>query len=195
VIPKGGRDKGDSLSNPVAAMQVGMQSVLGLEFQLDHIDYTQKNFVHADMTPEEFGESMKKNEESVGGYALKAIGASMAMQQSGRDGGSAGMLMALFSKNKSLRMRRVMAQQMIDMDAGLAMFEGKDGSTIINHRNDKCMKVLREQMEAGKTHIGIFYGAGHLADMEKKLISDFQMQPGGQKWLPAWKLTKREFKK
>jgi len=138
---------------------------------------------------------MKKNEESVGGYALKAIGASMAMQQSGRDGGSAGMLMALFSKNKSLRMRRVMAQQMIDMDAGLAMFEGKDGSTIINHRNDKCMKVLREQMEAGKTHIGIFYGAGHLADMEKKLISDFQMQPGGQKWLPAWKLTKREFKK
>jgi hypothetical protein len=196
VIPKGGRaDDGGVSMNPIAGMQMGMKSVLGLEFQLEHIDYTKDNFVHADMTPEEFGESMKDNGESVGGYALKAIGQSMAMQAAGKNDGSAAMLMALFSKNKTLRLRRAMAQQMMDMEGGLAMFEGKDGSTIINHRNRKCMDVLKKELASGKKSIAIFYGAGHLADMEQTLISEFQMQPGGQKWLQAWKLTKREYER
>ena len=193
IIPKGGRVDDDSISlNPVGGIQKGLTQVLDLEFQLEQIDYTRKNFVHADMTPAEFAESMEKNEESIGGYALKAFGQSMAMQASGKDTGTAGMIMALFAKDKSLRMRRVMAQQMINMDAGLAMFEGKDGSTIINHRNAKCMEVLKEELAAGKKKLAIFYGAGHLADMEQRLTSDFEMTVGGQKWLPAWKLTKRK---
>ena len=194
VIPKGGRVNDDSISlNPVGGIQKGLTSLLDLEFQLEQIDYTKKNFVHADMSPEEFAESMTKNEESIGGYALKALGQSMALQASGKDNSSAGMLFALFSSDKALRMRRVMAQQMIDMDAGMVMFEGKDGSTIINHRNAKCMEVLKEEIANGKKTIGIFYGAGHLADMEERLVDDFEMTAGGQKWLPAWKLTKREY--
>ncbi|QEG23535.1 hypothetical protein [Mariniblastus fucicola] len=196
VIPKGGRVDDESISlNPVGGIQKGLKNLLDLEFQLEKIDYTKGNFVHADMTPTEFGESMKSNEESIGGYALKAMGQSMAMQASGKDTGTAGMIMALFSSDKSLRMRRVMAQQMIDMEAGLAMFEGKDGSTIINHRNAKCMEVLKEELASGKKKIAIFYGAGHLADMEKRLISDFQMNVGGQKWIPAWTLTKRKYER
>ena len=42
VIPKGGgRDEGIP-TNPIAAMQVGMKTALGLEFQLEHIDYTKR---------------------------------------------------------------------------------------------------------------------------------------------------------
>jgi hypothetical protein len=172
-------------------MQVGMKSALGLEFQLEHIDYTQDNFKHADMTPEEFAESMKTNDESISKYAMRAIGQSMAMQSAGRGGDSFGMLMAMFSKNKELRLRRSFAKQMKEMEAGLIMFEGKDGSTIIDHRNAKCMEVLKEEIAAGKRNIAIFYGAGHLADMQRRLISDFKMQRGGQYWLKAWSLTNR----
>lgn len=194
VIPKGGRVDDEAISlNPVGGIQKGLKSLLDLEFQLEQVDYTKTNFVHADMSPEEFAESMSQNEESIGGYALKAVGQSMAMQASGKDTGTAGMLMALFSSDKALRLRRVMAQQMIDMDAGLAMFEGKDGSTIIDHRNAKCMAVLKEEIAKGKKKIGIFYGAGHLVDMQQRLLNDFQMKVGGQKWLPAWKLTKRPY--
>lgn len=196
IIPKGGRVDNDSISlNPVGGIQKGLKNLLDLEFQLEKIDYTKDNFVHADMTPTEFAKSMEDNEESLGGYALKAMGQSMAMQAAGKDTGTAGMMMALFSSNKALRMRRVMAQQMIDMEAGLVMFEGKDGSTIINHRNAKCMDVLKRELASGKKKIAIFYGAGHLADMEKRLISDFQMNVGGQKWLPAWTLTKRDYER
>jgi hypothetical protein len=187
VIPKGGRDEGVGL-NPVAALQKGMQSILGLEFQLDHVDYTKKNFIHADMTPEEFGASMKKNEESVSGYAFKAIGQSMAMQQAGKGGNNFGMLMAMFSKHKEIRLRRAFADQMKQMESGLVMFEGKDGSTIIDHRNAKCMEVLDREIKSGKRNLAIFYGAGHLPDMQRRLTSDFKMKRAGQKWLTAWKL-------
>jgi hypothetical protein len=186
IVPKGGRDS--SGLNPVAALQKGMQSVLGLQFQLDHIDYTKKNFVHADMTPEEFVESMQQNEESISKYALRAIGQSMAMQNSGRGGNNMGMLFAMFSKNKEIRMRRVFADQIQEMEAGLVMFEGKDGSTIIDHRNAKCMEVLDREIKKGKKNFAIFYGAGHLPDMQRRLMSDFQMKRGGQYWLEAWSL-------
>lgn len=192
VIPKGGRrDAGAGITNPVAAIQKGMQALTELEFQLHHIDYTKSNFVHADMTPEEFSQSMKDNDESIGGYVLKAIGQSMAMQQGGGKDPTLSIAMALFSKNKVLRIRRSLAQQIHNMESGMIIFEGKQGSTIIDHRNAKCMEVLRREIAGGETKIGIFYGAGHLMDMERRLLSDFKAQRAGQHWLTAWKLTKR----
>jgi len=197
VIPKGGRSKEDTsgITNPVAAIQMGMQKLTELEFQLSHIDYTKDNFVHADMSPEEFAESMEANGESVSGYVLKAIGQGMAMQTAGGKDPTLSIALAMFSKNKVLRIRRSLAEQIHNMESGMIIFEGKNGSTIIDHRNAKCMDVLRREIAAGETKIGIFYGAGHLMDMERRLISDFKATRGGQHWLPAWKLTKRKQEK
>jgi len=194
VIPKGGRAKDGIPTNPIALMQIGMKDSLGLEFQLEHIDYTKKNFVHADMTPEEFAQSMKENDESISKYAVRAIGQSMAMQAAGKGGDSMSMLFALFSKNKTMRLRRSFAQQLQNMESGMVVFKGKDGSTIIDHRNAKCMKVLESEIAAGKRNLAIFYGAGHLPDMQRRLISDFKMKRGGQVWLKAWSLSDRDKK-
>lgn len=185
-IPAGGRDAADSL-NPVAALQLGMKSVLGLEFQLDYIDYMRDNFIHADMTPEEFFESMKNNDESLMKMALKAMGASMAMQQSGGTTDTE-MLMALFSNDREVALRRVMAEQMQNMEASMAVFKGKEGSTIIDHRNAKAMSVLKREIESGKTKLAIFYGAGHLPNMQQRLFDEFGMKRAGQFWLTAWNL-------
>ena len=190
VIPKGGGGGGIP-TNPIAAMQSGMKAVLGLEFQLEHIDYTKDNFIHADMTPEEFSESMVANDESFSKYAVRAIGQSMAMQAAGKGGDNMGMLFAMFSKNKELRMRRSFAKQLKSMETGMVIFQGKDGSTIVDHRNAKCMEVLESEIAAGKRNIAIFYGAAHLEDMQRRLMSDFKMKRGGQVWLEAWSLTDR----
>ena len=191
VIPKGGgRDEGIP-TNPIAAMQVGMKTALGLEFQLEHIDYTKDNFIHADMSPTEFSESMASNDESVMKYGLRAIGQSMAMQSAGQGGDNFGLLLAMFSNNKELRMRRAFAKQIKDMESGMVMFQGANGSTIIDHRNAKCMEVLKEEIAKGKRNIAIFYGAGHLPDMQQRLTSDFKMKRGGQDWYEAWSLSNR----
>lgn len=187
VIPKGGGER-DGF-NPVASLQMGMQSALGLEFQLKHIDYGKDNLVHADMSPDEFLQSMKDNDESFGKMIFKAMGQSLA--QSGRSQmTNLDLLKVAFAKDKEIMMRKVFAGQMMDMEGGMAIFEGRDGSTIINHRNGKAMEVLESEMANGKKKIAIFYGAGHLPDMQRRLTSDFKMQRGGQYWLEAWKLKR-----
>lgn len=188
VIPKGG-DRGEGGGNPIAALQQGMQAVLGLEFQLEHINYEQENFVHADMTPEEYVQSMSDNDESFGKMFLKAVGQSMA--QSGKASMSNFDLMrVMLAKDKEVETRKVFAKQMMDMEGGMAIFEGREGSTIINHRNGKAMQVLDRELAAGKKKLAIFYGAGHLPDMDRRLTSDFKMKRAGQYWLEAWKLKR-----
>src|SRR5713101_3138823 len=56
VIPKGGKKKDDPLS---LIMQV-VKMVLDLELQTERIDYTKKNFVHADLSPEQMAEAIQK---------------------------------------------------------------------------------------------------------------------------------------
>jgi hypothetical protein len=69
--------------------------------------------------------------------------------------------------------------------------EGPEGSTIITERNKVALKKLAEQIASGKKKIAIFYGAGHLGDMEKRLLSnEFELKRSGEDWLDAWNLSK-----
>lgn len=191
VAPEGTRViKGDKRGgfNPISGLQKGMQSMLGLEFQLDHIEYSANNFVHADMSPTEMSESMKKNEESVAKMFFKMVGSSMAMQGSKNGMSDIKLMSALLSGDKS-RIRRVMASQMNNLDQAMVMFNGKKGSTIITHRNTKCFQILDREIKNGKKKIGVFYGAGHLPDMEKRLLGDkYKMKAGKQTWYTAWEM-------
>jgi hypothetical protein len=73
--------------------------------------------------------------------------------------------------------------------------EGPEGSTIITERNKVALKKLSEQIAAGKKKIAIFYGAGHLGDMEKRLAADFQLKRKDEQWLDAWNLKAQRAKK
>ncbi|MCH8921673.1 MAG: hypothetical protein IIA67_00840 [Planctomycetes bacterium] len=184
-IPKGGRGAGGS---PIGMLQKGMQRMLKLDYQMDRVDYTAKNFVHADMTPEQFAKSMKDRGESFWGMMLKAMMQGMAAQGGKNSVSDVELLMALFDKNRALKLKRIIARQFEDLDGQLQMFSGPDGSTIITERNKVALKVLKKQMAAGKKKIGIFYGAGHFADMEKRLIADFKLRHEGDRWIEAWNL-------
>ena len=188
-VPK----QGDQSRHPLAAMQNGMKDVLELEYQLQHIDYQKKNFVHADMSPEAFSKSMEDRGESIWQMLLRSMGQNIAMSSRQQSGGTSGaaLLMAWFSPNRSLVLKRMMAEQFEDLDASMKTFDGPDGSTIISERNKVALKVLAEQVAAGKKRIGIFYGAGHMADMEKRLLDEFGFERQGQKWLVAWDLKSK----
>ena len=80
------------------------------------------------------------------------------------------------------------AQQMQNIESGMLIFEGKEGSTIIDHRNTKALSILKREIENGKTRLAVFYGAGHLPDMEQRLLKDFDLKRAGRFWLTAWDL-------
>jgi hypothetical protein len=188
IVTKEARGKGGS-SHPVGMLQDGMKSMLGLEHQLDCIDYTKKNFVHADMSPEEFNKSMTERGESFMKMFLTMMGQGMAQQQK-EGGGDVAILMALFSRDRNLKLKIAMAEQLENAEGQLDVLGGPEGSTIISERNKKALDVLKKELEAGKKKIGIFYGAGHFADMQDRLLKDFTLKRSGEKWLVAWALEK-----
>ncbi|MFN0018906.1 MAG: hypothetical protein ACKVP0_11650 [Pirellulaceae bacterium] len=189
VVTKEARTKGGN-AHPVGLLQDGMKSMLGLEHQLDCIDYAKKNFVHADMSPEEFNKSMTERGESFMQMFLKMMGQGMAQQQNGDGGGDAALLMALFSRDRNLKLKIAMAEQLGNAGGQLDILSGPEGSTIITERNRKCFEVLSKELEAGKKKIGVFYGAGHFADMEDRLVKEFGLKRSAEKWLVAWNLEK-----
>ena len=185
TIPKSPQSKN---RHPVAAIQNMMTKMLELEYQLDGVDYQSQNFVHADMSPAEFSKSMKDRGESFFGMFLRSMGYAMT-QSSGSSGTSdAELLMALFDKNRALALKRIMAGQFQDMGGVLAILDGPDGSTLITERNKVALAVLKTQLAAGVKKVAIFYGAGHMPDMAKRLQDDFRMERKNTRWLTAWDL-------
>ncbi len=180
-------------NHPVSYLQKMMQSVLELEFQLDQIDYQKKNLVHADMSPTEFAKSMSDRGESFLQMFFRMMGQSMAMQAKQTQANSdIQMLVALFAKDRAMRLKRIMAEQFENLEGQLSVLSGPEGSTIITERNKKALAVLEKELKAGKRRLAIFYGAGHLADMEQRLIKDFGLKEQKQDWLVAWSLTEKK---
>ena len=195
VAPEGTRiERGTKASNrhALGAMQNGMKDMLKLEHQLEKVDYTKENFVHADMSPDEFFNSMEDRGESFVSMYFRMVGQGLAHQSQMTAKGATpdiDMMKALFAKDRSRQLKIAMAKQMAEMESMLTAFGGEEGSTLITERNKAALAVLKEQLEAGEKNVGIFYGAGHMADMQERLIKEFQMEPVKQEWLDAWDLT------
>ena len=190
VIPKGG---GDPNRNPLSSIQNAMKDLLELEYQLSGIDYTKKNFVHADLSPAEFAQSMKDKGESFWTIFFRLMAAGMAREaNSPGKGGDFDILMALFEKDRAIKLKRIMADQFADMDMITAAFNGPDGSTLITERNKAALAVLGKQIAAGRKKIAIFYGGGHMPDMESRAIADYHLKRAGQEWLEAWNLRDKK---
>ena len=191
VAPEGVRPHPDQQRQPaigLGTVQGGMSEMLELAFQLDEIDYTAANFVHADMTPAEFARSMENNGETMLSLVFQMIGHSIAAQSKNpQHGTDLNFLAALFSPNRALMLKRTMAEQMHDMDTIATL--GGQNSTLVVQRNKKALDVLRREIGADHKKLGIFYGAAHLPDMEQRLVTEFQLKRDSQRWLPAWDMS------
>jgi hypothetical protein len=184
-IPKGG---GSGSSHPIAILQNTMTGVLALEFQLRGIDYTKGNLVHADMSPEQFAAAMRDRGDSFWTILARVMGHAFSSQNDSTLS-DARLLMALFDKNRALALKRVLAEEFLDLDDAISAIEGPNGSAIIADRNRVALKVLRKQIDAGKQKIAIFYGAGHMPDLQERLRDEFGLGPISTRWLVAWNLT------
>jgi len=192
VAPDGTRIRPEDLEKRrslLASMQTGMKDMLNLEYQLEHIDYMATNFRHADMSPDEFMKDLESRGDGLWKMAARMMGAGLATQAA--SGGDAGLLLALLSSDRSMKLKQVMAQQLTDVDAVTAGMDDETGNnTLIKGRNRKAFEVLREELDAGKKTIGVFYGAGHLSDMAERLEEEFGMKPTTTTWLTAWDLQR-----
>ncbi len=186
------RGRGASTAHPVGLMQNGMKHLLDLDHQLEQIDYTRPNFVHADMSPTEFAQAMRDRNESFLQMYFRLLGQAMAQQSEMAAKGESldfELLSALFATDRPRRLKMALAKQLSEMESLMVSFGGEQGSVLISERNKKALDVLKKQLSAGKQRLGIFYGAGHLNDMDQRLRTDFHLQPLAITWLTAWNLA------
>lgn len=188
-VPKGA---GASSGSGVGALQNGLKSLLNLEHQLEKIDYTPENFVHADMSPEEFSKKMEERGESFFKLFLRLMAEGMVQQNKAAVTFSEyDVLFAIFSKDRASKLKLMMAEQFAGMESMMVSLGGPDGSTIITERNKVALDVLKAELAQGREKIGIFYGAGHMQDMDQRLKKDFNLVPAETRWITAWDLKSK----
>ena len=181
--------QGNSGKGILSALQHGMKNILGLTFQLDEVDYSPSNFVHADISPDDFINSMDEKGESFLSMFLNMW--LIGIQQQATNPNSVSdfeLITALLSPHREKDLKIIAAKQFLELEPALNALEGENGSTIITARNLKALKVLRREIEKGHKTFAIFYGAGHMPEMSKVLMKEFKLKPDQINWVDAWDL-------
>jgi len=185
--------------NPLAWLQRATEETLELESQMEHIDYSKENFVHADLSPEEMAKAIERRGDNFLTLVL-SIAADLMRQRNLRKREALKNLpknpqpedvdpfALFFSPHAAVNLKRSMAEEFErSQSTGGGLGETLE-TILIEDRNKAVMSVLRTEMAHGKKQIGIFYGAGHMADFEKRLAADFGLKRESEKWLDAWDL-------
>ncbi len=160
-----------------------MEDALGLCGQSAVIDYKAKNFVHADLTMKEFEALQKERGESLLGFMIQSA---LASEKPSREPSSINLMRGMLGGRKDLVKMELM-HAMAEADKQLDSIEGEN--VIIGDRNVRCLEVLDREVAAGKKNIGIFYGAAHFPDMERRMIEKGFTRVS-QKWATAWRVKK-----
>jgi hypothetical protein len=190
VVP----EKSQGKKGVVSTIQNAIKKILKLEFQLDHIDYKQANFVHADLSPEEFMSSFGERGDSFTKMLLRILFSTQAQQNSAEEADKQiGILAALIatenSDKRALALRRQVVKDFEKLDAVVSGIEGSKGSGVVAARNERAYDILRDTLRQGKKKIAIFYGAAHMPDFAQRITSKLGFVEKEKRWLVAWRLA------
>jgi hypothetical protein len=167
-------------------LQPKMAKALGLVFQMQGVDYNRPKWRNSDMTIDQVQERLEKG--GGGGEALFKL-----LDGSSISGKLAGMIMSLIGMSPTTQTmaKLMMVDILTHADEMLAAQGGAGMATmmevIIKDRNqvvvDDLRRVINDE-KAVKT-VAIFYGAGHLPDLEVRLRDQLGYAAAGDQWLPA----------
>jgi len=166
-----------------------MTFFLGLEHQLEVVDYRKSNFIHADLSPEGMKKAMKERGDDKMTIILGVIADLLRKRNLDADKPEPQAPdISLTDLLNPKKFKRIMAQQFEDAGGDVSL-GGTINRLLVEDRNKACIKVLQQQLTAGKKKIAIFYGAAHMPDFDKRLKEDFGMKRTESEWITAWNLA------
>lgn len=195
----------------VEGIQKDLAEALGLRFQLDGIDYTRPHFRNSDMTVDQiqsvlFGEPGDEHDDANNaeprnsgegdaqrsGAASAADGLFRTLSGESFLAKVSGFLLKIIGASESGRaVTKLALVEMLTMaDELLASQPGELGKlmkVLVHDRNTVVIEDISEIRagEPGTRSVGVFYGAGHFPDMERRLSEEFGYSCRGEIWLPA----------
>ncbi len=186
-----------------ASLQKDLAESLGLVFQLEAINYTGENFRNSDLSVAELRELMDKDDEPAAPDSPKEKRKNEAFEQllKAMDGNS------MFGTLLKAGFRLVGGNPKLQAMTKLALIEALGGirgdisrmkslpedmqrlmEVLIQTRNDAVLRDLRVELKraAPPASISIFYGAGHMDDLERRVRREFGYRAESDLWLPAF---------
>ena len=186
-----------------ASLQKDLAESLGLVFQLEAINYTGGNFRNSDLSVAELRELMDKDDEPAAPDSPKEKRKNEAFEQllKAMDGNS------MFGTLLKAGFRLIGGNPKLQAMTKLALIEALGGirgdisrmkslpedmqrlmEVLIQTRNDAVLRDLRVELKraAPPASISIFYGAGHMDDLERRVRREFGYRAESDLWLPAF---------
>lgn len=171
----------------ISTLQRGMQEMLQLQHQMEHIDYTRGNLRHADLTSEEFSVALREH----GLFHIDPAGLMSGIAPALIDSFSLQAAMASQDENTVNRIRWVLAKTISESVQQMALLGVKDiekpEDLILGIRNDQLWMDFQNSLPEGWRRSAIFYGAAHLPDIRRRLLLDGWVEVD-RVWVPAWKI-------
>jgi hypothetical protein len=182
--------------NPISTVQHLMKDALNLSFQLDVIDYTKPNFVHADLDKETFEKLQQERGETFEELFMKQLLQAFTQpppeQAANADPDQTlnQLVAVLTHPDMERQIKLLVARQLNEMEQSGKGLDVLGGTVILGERNKAALKVLADTLAQSKQKISIFYGAAHMPDLAEHLRS-MGFTPVSCKWNTAWDLTIR----
>ncbi|MCA9286931.1 MAG: hypothetical protein KDA05_00015 [Phycisphaerales bacterium] len=168
-------------------IQRGLARALGVEFQLDAVDYSQNNWVNCDVTLEELERLLAEAGLAGEGDSFLAM-----MSGSGLMGALQGTVLGLISSSPTMRemVKMVMIDVLGQAEQFMSDMPGPMGDlmdVLLHERNDVVEARLHEIVDdAGEFgSVGVFYGAAHLPGIEDALVQRMGYRPVATHWITA----------
>jgi len=188
------RDSRESSTSLIGFIQQAMAGFLNIGFQLDEIDYTQSNFLHADLTPSQLDELMASKNENFFTLFLNLAMAQIAEQNASPDEPLSSftllsLMSAMNSENQNAALKFLFAQELGRSGGVIVGEELEQQLTILGDRNKAALRVLGEALQnPGFRQISIFYGAAHMPGIEREISATLGFARTGLEWQSAWKV-------
>lgn len=186
------------------SLQATMATSLGLVFQLQAIDYDRTNFFNSDLSIDQIQALMQAPApRQPGAKAAEPDNAFQdllkAMDGSSVFGAFVSGLLELIGTSPRLQALTKLAliEAFGAMEGDIARIQGlppemkKLLEVLIFERNKAVLADLKHELKRVRPggSIAIFYGAGHLPDLEMRLREEFHYRPGEERWLPVFSVN------
>ncbi len=183
-------------TSSISFVQVALANFLQVSFQLQAVDYSPANFVHADLSPEELLEIMAAKDESFFSMFFSLAMAQMESEQAALENGAEpsaltliSLINAMLADDHTSAFKYLFAEE-LGRAEGLMIGPGvEDQLTILGERNRVALEVLEESLALGNgRRISIFYGAAHMPGLERVMLSELGFSKTAQRWITAWEI-------
>lgn len=166
-------------------IQQKLADALGLEFQLKAMNHDRPNWRNSDLSIDEVQRRLEAAGADAGQLFAMLDGSSLSAR-------FAGVILRLIGASPMLQATGKIALLEMLGRADELLRSGAGGtaalmSVLLDERNKVVIEDLRTILAGDESPetIAVIYGAGHLPDLERRLVEELGYEPAGDRWFSA----------